>query len=103
LNAPNKPPTNDGDQVDDDAKVFVAKEGYDPDEERDEHGRWTAAGGGVTGGAMANMSEHQREAERAHAALTSGQGIVETPRFKEMVVAAIAKLPSQRSGAEPLD
>src|SRR5262245_55803764 len=63
-------------------------------------GRWTAAGGGGTGGAMANMSEHQREAERAHAALTTGQGIVETPRFKEMVVAGIAKPPRQRSGAE---
>ena len=49
---------------------------------------------------MANMSEHQREAERALAALTSGRGIVETPRFKEMVVAAIAKPPRQRSGAE---
>jgi hypothetical protein len=45
---------------------------------------------------MANMSEHHREAE------TSGQGIVETPRFKEMVVTAIAKPPRQRTGAERL-
>ena len=45
---------------------------------------------------MANISEHQREAERAHAALTSGQGIGRAT----LVVRAAGKDPKDRTQYE---
>ena len=47
------------------SQVFVAKEGYDPDEERAEHGRWTAGRRRWYGWvAMANISARPSERMR---------------------------------------